>query len=762
MGGRSQPFDFFPSAASMMQRAGVRRRWKACDDHASDSQPMAARSVPARAKVLATNAVSGLNTLLTSYSKRRGASDFSFSAKHSISSHDRRTSYAFAFSASEKRKIQNQVFVASLEYAQRLPSDPDQAGASGHVPDPADANTELGEILGAYGVPRGASGAEPQHVVAAKVSLPPRESPPPIDITSLLPPAEAERYADPKNFLLPEQERNSAKTKIKSCVLVSCGEYHQLLDELFIRGMISFQSTAEVVNGLFAVPKTDEIQRLIADMRRTNALFSEPEKTTLVGPDTISKVQVPPGAKLVQATRDLRDFYHRLAMPAKWRPYFAWPSVDVSLIPSAARAGLHGTLFPVLVSLPMGFSHSVRIAQLIHERAMHVTLGLRKQDQILPHNDLRLRPGRILYSVYIDDTWFVMLFDPSDPDSTALRRLLEAYERCLAALGVPDKPSKRVGPIFAGPCDVLGMVVDGGSLFFGMSVERLEALKAATRSLCAREGPVSGRELARVLGKWTWAFLARRPAMAIFAAAYLFVSAFSEKEAVLWTSVKEELTVAVQLAPLLHTALDLTWSSTVWASDASMRAGGVTAKTLTKGPNFFGPNGVRELVQSAQTLPKRLPPFGEDDAAEREPLIQAVLNDPAQWRVIFQRDWQTRGEHINCLKMRAAYLAVRQACLRDASSPQRHLFLCDNTVCVATVAKGRCSSRNLLVRFRPMAALILATGANVTMIYIESARNPSDAPSRASLRSPERHFSKRKHDETTHSIQARAKKRPRP
>ena len=744
------PIHFLPRVPLMTARLGVMRQFQQLRRRhgvpqpqlTGLHQPMAGERDLARARVLGNAAVQGLNTLFTSYSKRRGASDYSFS-KRPFTSHDQRSSYAFSFSNQEQRRIQNDIFMAAVEYQTAVNQ---QCALDGEQTAPTldpladfdkerpffENSTEYNKVLSAYGVPAGdhASSA-PQSVVAGRVSLPPRDGPPPIDIRTLLPSAEAELYSSPENLLLDafEQAKVAKRSSKRSCTLISSDEYSKLCDELFIRGMITFKKDAKVINGLFAVPKQDDVQRLIADLRKANSHFAVPAKVTLCGPDIISKIQVPTGQRLVQATRDIRDFYHRLAMPPSWWPYFAWQALDVSRVPSAAAQGLSGMMYPCLVSLPMGFSHSVRIAQLVHERVLHEMARLPRQNQILPHNDLRLRPGRILYSVYIDDTWFVCLYDPSDPESSKLVQLLARYEQCLVRIGTPDKPSKRVGPLLAAPCDVLGMQVDGKTLFFGMGAPKLEALKRETRKICASQLPVSGKELARILGKWNWAFLARRPAMSVFAAAYLFARANENSSVPLWDSVRKELKVAVQIAPLLHTRLDLPWSGTVMASDASLTAGGVMAKTLSKNDRR-----ARNLLNTSHQLLKRLPPLSVVDVGVREPTIQAVLDDPSPWRTLFEKDWETDGEHINSLEMRAAYVATRHALLRESSSPQRFLFLCDNTVCVCTITKGRCSSRNLLVRFRPIAALALATGSELNVVYIESDRNPADAPSRASQR----------------------------
>lgn len=686
----------------------------------------------AKARVLGGLAVAGVNSLLTSYSSRSKASTFCFKKRRRFEFDDRRSSFAFSFSNSETKRMHEGIFLSACDFVLQLAEDDewdDSRPPEGQVA--LESNSESDDaamttyfktdewwLAATYGAVLGEHA--PERIEADKISLPPRDCPPPVDMMSLLSPEDAAFYADPANLLLGEGDEEPSPGEARCCVMIDDEEYIKLLNMLAERGMITFLHEVEKVNGLFAVPKSDELQRLIADLRRSNSVFKKPEKSQLAGPDHVVNVQAPPGKTLTQATRDIRDYYHRIGLPKWMWPFMAWPQVDAAKIPWAAACGFAGMMFPCLIVLPMGFSHSVRIAQLIHERVVHHFVGVPREDQILASNDLRLREGRVLYNLYIDDSYWVSLSDPNS--QRKLRNFVEKYQRELARLGLDDKPSKRWGPETGTRCVSLGMTIDGATRSYGMSAQKLEELKAETRTLMAAP-TVSGRALARVVGKWNWAFLVRRPGMCTLAACYLYISALGDRADKLWNTVQQELRVAVQIAPLLQTQLDLPMSAEVFASDASTWGGGVVAKRVS-------PATRKNVLCLANKQQKLLPPFSEAETAEREPFLDPILWRGQDWRVIFSNKWHTRGEHITVLEMRAAYLAARAAFMRGDPRPHRHVFLVDSTAVVSAINKGRCKSRDLLRRLRPIMAIALATRDRAHTIFIESEKNPSDGPSR--------------------------------
>ena len=77
---------------------------------------------------------------------------------------------------------------------------------------------------------------------------------------------------------------------------------------------------------------------------------------------------------------DLKDYYHYIRVPRWLSRFFALPELPAaSLRQELSRRGLHqladdvvgdGVVVPCLSSLPMGWSWSVVLAQLVHERVL--------------------------------------------------------------------------------------------------------------------------------------------------------------------------------------------------------------------------------------------------------------------------------------------------------------------------------------------------------------------------------------------------------
>src|ERR1700722_16435176 len=274
---------------------------------------------------------------------------------------------------------------------------------------------------------------------------------------------------------------------------------------------------------------------------------------------------------------DLSNFYHQLVLPEWIRPYFAIPALGhqelVELcncedIPFTVRAQLRSAgsslLYPCCTTLPMGFSPSVFLAQSCHEHILYSSGALSPRDNLLnlsPHLD------RSIHGLYIDDC---NLFSPSLEEGTAqYQAILAAYQRA----GLSVKLSKCQPPTFH-PVIVLGVEVDGGHGVIIISVERYQKLLAATLQLLSCR-LVSGKQLAVIVGGWTWQLLLRRPSLVAFKHTYRFIDRNMNTPAALWPCVSRELAVVMSLAPLLRTDLKCQLASDMVATDSSSYAAGV-------------------------------------------------------------------------------------------------------------------------------------------------------------------------------------------
>jgi hypothetical protein len=164
-------------------------------------------------------------------------------------------------------------------------------------------------------------------IVADKVSLP--SSPGTANLLSLLPPSLRLQYSTPHSLIRPPHERQRSPRVMLSA---SPSEYVALITRMYSIGMIDFVLKPEVVNGVFAVEKDGDKQRLIIDARPANNVFIDPPKVSLPTPDLLSQLVVPSSRPFYVAKVDLDNFYHRLTLPEWIRPYFALPPVRASAV----------------------------------------------------------------------------------------------------------------------------------------------------------------------------------------------------------------------------------------------------------------------------------------------------------------------------------------------------------------------------------------------------------------------------------------------
>lgn len=521
---------------------------------------------------------------------------------------------------------------------------------------------------------------------ADRVSLPADNAA--VKLNTILPPAIAAAYADPAALLLPVADRKRApRTRL-------CGTPHEwakLVRRMRAIDMIDFTTQPKAVSGIFCVAKDGGAKlRLIMDARPVNVLFVDPVPVKLPTPDLTAALTTDPSRPLYAAKVDLDNFFYRLEVAPQWWPYFALPPVRAADVGVADRFG-DVMVYPVCKRLPMGWAHSPYLAQAAHEHVIDTETGLRPADRICADNDTVVDRDR--HQQYIDDL-ILYGYDP-----VALAAAQQRYIAAVRRVGLVVKDSKVVRPSADGvPC--LGLEVHGRDHTVGASVAKLDALRADTHRLVSA-GVCSGTDVAHVVGRWTWAAMACRPVLSVFNAVYRFIECAKGRQFTLWRSAARELLLVTDLAPLMFVDTSVTWFDRVVATDASSDGMGVVAAPL-----------------SADTAPRVV--TGADSAA----LVSA-----SAWRTIVSSRWR-RPEHINVLELRALTTAVRWVLSFRQALNCRVLVLCDSTVVVGAVTKGRSSSQLLLRRLRYLAAMALASGLRLTVRWVASADNPADGPSR--------------------------------
>lgn len=520
------------------------------------------------------------------------------------------------------------------------------------------------------------------------------------DLLGTLPPDIATSYKDANSgSLRPHDER---VTTVKPHVYAIHTEYIKLIKRMMERKMVEFTQTPFVINGLFGVDKPDGYIRLIIDGRPANEIFIKSPKVELPGPDLLPKLIVPDGKKLYVAKSDLSDFFYRFRIPQWMQPYFALPGIKAEELQLESKYGIGTLIYPCLAVLAMGWSHSVYLAQKAHEHLLNTSTRLQPQDRITATNDLRI--DRIRHMVYIDD---VLMFGT---DQVLMKQVQDEYIQTAKIRNLPAKPAKVKAPTDEG-VDCLGFEIVGRDCTLSPRADKLDKLRMDTASLL-RRGCCTGRELAEIVGRWTWVMLIARPALSCFSSVYRFIQCARTKTYQLWNSVCRELYLAASLAPLFVTTLSSSWYRDAIATDASMSGQGVVAATLSQ-----------SLVERAARNSGSIAPKTVDTIL----LDMEVTNH--NFTTLVSAPWHEE-EHINRLELRSISTAIRRVLSSPNSIRRRLLLLSDSQVAVGALAKGRSSSHGLLCRLRPLSALILSSGMQLFLRWIPSYLNPADEPSR--------------------------------
>jgi hypothetical protein len=562
--------------------------------------------------------------------------------------------------------------------------------------------------------------------VADKIDLP--DSVSTVFLSDLLPPSASAFYSCPSNVLRPVGPSLAPLHSAK--VFGPRSEYIQLIRKMYRFGMVEFRSDPLVVNGVFAVKKDGDRLRLIIDAQPANDLCCDPSPVLLPNPGHLSRLCKRRPDTLFFGKLDLSNFYHQLRLPSWMVNLFGLPPLtpeELQAVGVSFATIQFGSFFPCCTSLPMGWSHSVLVAQLIHERVMYLGPDppLQRDNNILCLTSPVI--DRSLHFAYIDDLCFI---SPSETDlASEQSRMLRTDEQ----FNLKVKVSKTVLPTCQ-PVDLLGLQISGSILT--ASTDYWPSLILETVSLLHSQF-VSGRQLAHLIGKWTWVLLLRRPALSLLQHSYRFVEIAGYRPFELWPSVRRELDSLLGILPLLYADLSDSWSLSLPASDASLAGAGVCASVIDQS---FLSVGWRTFNQPVSTLASQEPycPFQPIVAFLNSRDAKLPLNDALYWsRLVRSLRWSTIiskpwafGETINRLECRAVLLATRWFLSYPSSVRTRLMLLLDSQVVGSALRKGRCAS-SLLPILRKVNALLLAAHVQLLPLWVPSDANPADAPSRS-------------------------------
>jgi hypothetical protein len=299
------------------------------------------------------------------------------------------------------------------------------------------------------------------------------------------------------------------------------------------------------------------------------------------------------------------------------------------------------------------------------------------------------------------------------------------------------------------------MCIDGCACVIRPTHDRFNALMRDTLSLLDAPS-IDKRALQTVVGGWTWIALLRRPLLSLLHKVYRFVSVIGDRHFRVWPSVRAELCALLALLPCCVHNMRAPAFAEQLATDASEEKQALVTAPL---PALDAERALlweMALAPSASLLPPscRSPPPPASLAAEvlqriqrtsvqgiRQPALASAL--PAfqhadgyalvaarRWTTIISAAWRF-PQHINLLELHAVLSALRWLASRPCAHGTRVLCWIDNAVTAYGLKKGRAHSLPLQALLRHAAVLQVVSGIRLFPLWIPTACNPADRPSRS-------------------------------
>ena len=539
----------------------------------------------------------------------------------------------------------------------------------------------------------------------------------------------------------------------RSCSRLRPSELISFARALDAAGMLYICKDAQETGGVFAVRKSwDAVrkvwtQRLILDRRGRNNVEDQIEEACLgermPHGSLLCELHVPKESRLRLWSTDLPNFYYSIYVTperAATNVFAVNVSLDALRDLSAVRRYLHDNDLETnngarahlaLNSLAMGDINATAFAHCAHERLLE-QIGARPVGTTLRHRGLVPR-SKVLTGLMIDDMAILTIGPTCGVGSriavTEGARLMEKAVHRYRELGVPDVPEKRQDNVCQGKIWGCELRSSAQGTYAGSPLERRAGVAALTVAMMS-DGHCTGAQFTSLLGVWSDLLLYRRCGFAILSAAYEFSNLYGDETKVVRRipgKVVTEMLGLACIAPLLQTSLHSEVLPQLYAVDASLSATGATIATIPQDcANELWRHRVRPgcITSAAVHRGTRGFSFGGE------------LADDLHWKEIHalplrhnhNRRGKTSKRTINVCEGIARRRHIQQFAAHYQSV--KFMTLYDSTVTLHSAARGRARATSLLKEQRKAAACLLAADLNEGGIWIDSERNPADAPSR--------------------------------
>ena len=511
--------------------------------------------------------------------------------------------------------------------------------------------------------------------------------------------------------------------------------YAELVSRQLRCGKVSLDTTIKAGAAIFPVGKkgSQKLREVWSGDRVSAAALRPPKPPLLASPSALLWLECSEDDPIHVSKRDGKCLFDQLKLPSSLRPWFGRPPVIVKDLLTAGlslqeiKAAFLGAgqlqhttkVFPVSNVYPMGFSWSSFVAQSSMLRVCHQ--GGLARTQILSDSSPPPRQDGPCWALATDD---IMIFTRASSAST--KSLLNNVDRSFQRNNILKHEAKDVNDSANGT--VIGIDLLEGR-FLTPSVDSVVKFLAAIVHIasCGSDFKVAPLQLASILGVAQWHAQLNRPTYSIFFYAYDFVKILpGDIPLVLPSSVLQELLHFAFILPCLEADLTRPWLPEILASDASPDFGfGLSSYPC---PSSFARSVGRLAVQPGA--------YVEVDLDDNDQVKRPKLGTPVKIGVHIGR-FRTKlslkakyKAHSGALEAAGISVMLRWLLRSPSKHGTRVTALIDAQAVLGAVTKGRSSAPTLRHEVKRIGALSLAGGWCLRYVYVPSAFNPADAPSR--------------------------------
>jgi len=607
-------------------------------------------------------------------------------------------------------------------------------------------SSKVGKVVGSV---KTGSSCVAQSIVADRIKM---EGTPSFDPRPFLPEDSLKLFNNPFVQNIKPEDLPDSPPRVR--VHASLKDKLGLLKLLNKTNRLTFRKPCEVHrhfgNGLFCVPKSLDVDRLILDARPSNLLQVPPNNFILSmgSPTTLTGIFLEEREKLLMTGDDLSNFFYtfKVGYDRGTKNFLEWriPTKLVSGLKGFPKSLAHEPfVFACLNTLAMGDSAACEYAQ-----TSHLALGI-QSGAISPQELLSIH-GRVprspsMQGIIIDDFILLQKVQMSDTIGADMERRRAAMHSIYRAVGLEPHPTK-------------GFANQSSASFWGADVDGLEGLVRGNivraASLCwvtsqvIALGVCSVELLEVIAGGFVALFGFRRRLMSLIDLTYS-AQGGRNKEDVIGLSVEhlDELWSLCILCPLAVADLRAGFADRVYMVDASNWGDAVCAADLDK----FWAKEVHRHSLSRSCWTKLLSPYkanlrgkGVLPTKDELPDGEEFYSEHPVWEILsrglqYKTCWKRRAKqsrHINIGELRS-YL--KEECIAGRRrSDIRVPIGGDSQVAAGAICKGRSASKPLNRELKQSLPFVLGLGIYSSPGYTKSQHNPSDDPTRGkTLRCPD-------------------------